>query len=67
MPKTRICPICGAEFQTTRPNKRYCSFICKEAARQLQRMTWNAAHPGYHTEYMRRYRGGKTNENADRL
>lgn len=50
------CPICGAEFETNRPHKKYCSFTCKEAGRQLQRMKWEAANPGYNRDYMQKYR-----------
>ena len=56
MPKKVTCPICGAEFETARPNKKYCSFNCKEAGRKLQRMKWDAANPHYNTEYMQKYR-----------
>lgn len=56
MAKTVTCPICGAEFETNRPNKKYCSFTCKEAGRQLRRMKWEAKNPHYSTEYMKKYR-----------
>ena len=56
MVKTVICPICGAQFQTARPNKKYCSFTCKEAGRKLQRMKWETENPDYSRNYMRAYR-----------
>ena len=54
--KIIICPICGTQFETNRPNKKYCSFSCKEAGRQLRYMKWTEDHPHYSTEYMRKYR-----------
>lgn len=56
MAKIVTCAICGAKFETSRPNKKYCSFSCREAGRQLQRMKWAAKNPDYNTEYMRQYR-----------
>lgn len=56
MGKFVTCRICGAQFETSRPNKRYCSFICKEAGRKLRRMEWEEANPDYNKEYMRYYR-----------
>lgn len=57
--KTIRCAICGQTFETSRPNKRYCSFSCKEAGRQLQRMKWKEANPHYSREYMERYRNAR--------
>jgi len=56
MAKVVTCPICGNTFETGRPNKKYCSFTCKEAGRQLRRMKWEAANPHYNAEYMKKYR-----------
>lgn len=56
MNKKIKCPICGAEFETARPNKKYCSLSCKEAGRRLQRMKWEGENPSYNTEYQRNYR-----------
>lgn len=56
MIKIVTCPICGAEFETARPNKKYCSFSCKEAGRRLQRMKWEEQNPNYGAEYMKKYR-----------
>ncbi|MBQ4467072.1 MAG: hypothetical protein II918_02520 [Firmicutes bacterium] len=50
------CPICGRVFETTKPNKRYCSFICREAGRNLKRLQWEDSHPGYNAEYAKEYR-----------
>ena len=54
--KTVICPICGTEYQTNKPNKKYCSFACKEAGERLQRTKWEARNAGYMAEYMKAYR-----------
>ena len=59
MSKKVQCPICGRQFETSRPNKKYCSFSCKDAGRQLQRMKWKNENPNYQTEYMKAYREGK--------
>ena len=59
MAKLVKCPICGAEFETSRPNKKYCSFTCREAGRKLQRMKWDGENPHYSTEYMKGYRAAK--------
>ena len=63
MAKVIKCPICGAEFTTNKPNKKYCSFSCKEAGLKLQRMKWNDANKGYSTEYMRIYRTAQKERN----
>lgn len=65
MAKVVICPICGAEFETSRPNKKYCSFTCKEAGRQLRRMKWEAENLGYSKNYMREYRAAQKTAAAD--
>lgn len=67
MAKLVICPICGAEFETARPNKKYCSFTCKEAGRKLQRMKWEAANEGYSAAYMKKYRAGRKEGAAKRV
>lgn len=59
MARQKKCEICGAEFETSRPNKKYCSFTCKEAGQQIRRMKWKAKNIGYSTEYMRKYRERK--------
>lgn len=56
MAKIVTCSICGAKFETSRPNKKFCSFSCKEAGRTLQRIKWSENHPQYSAEYMRAYR-----------
>lgn len=56
MAKVVICPICGAEFETCRPNKKYCSFSCKEAGRRLRRIKWEQMNPDYNKNYMKTYR-----------
>ena len=47
------CPICGAKFSTTRPNKKYCSFTCKEAGTILRRILWAQKNPNYNAEYQK--------------
>ena len=54
--KTRKCALCGRDFETTRPNKKYCSLTCKEARQKLQRMKWKDANPDYYKGYMKKYR-----------
>lgn len=56
MHKTKNCPICGRDFETNRPNKRYCCYSCKEAGRILQRMKWQENNPDYSKNYMQKYR-----------
>ena len=56
MIRTVTCPICGTQFETNRPNKKYCSPTCKEEGRQQQLMKWAEEHPRYSTNYMRKYR-----------
>lgn len=56
MAKVVKCAICGLEFTTNKPNKRYCSFSCKEAGAKLRRMKWEDEHPAYNKDYMKRYR-----------
>lgn len=57
--KNVICPMCGRQFETNKPNKKYCSFSCREAGRKLQRMKWDAQNPDYNAEYMRGYRAAQ--------
>ena len=61
MAKAITCPICGTEFETSRPNKKYCSYTCKEAGRKLKRMKWEAANPHYSAKYMKEYRAAQKN------
>jgi hypothetical protein len=56
MAKVVKCAICGTEFTTNKPNKRYCSFSCKEAAAKLRRMKWEDENPTYNKDYMKQYR-----------
>ena len=66
MAKVVTCPICGAEFETSRPNKKYCSFTCKEAGAKLRRMKWEDKNPHYNTTYMQQYRAERKVRNLDR-
>ncbi len=59
MAKVVKCLICGKDFETSRPNKKYCSFSCKEAGRTLRRMKWDEQNPKYSTSYMQKYRAKK--------
>lgn len=52
----KVCAICGKEFVPLDPRNKFCSLLCKEAARKLNRDRWRDSHPGYNTEYMREYR-----------
>ena len=64
MAKQIKCPICGKEFETDRPNKRYCSFTCKEAGQILRRMKCNEKNPNYGKEYMQKYRQKERQDNV---
>lgn len=57
--KIKRCIICGATFDTNKPNKKYCSFTCKEAGAKLKRLTWEDKNPGYINAYMQKYRKEK--------
>ena len=50
------CKICGKVFETEKPNKRYCSFVCKEAAITKKRIEWKVANPHYYRDYSRKRR-----------
>ena len=63
--KLVTCEICRKQFETQRPNKKYCSFSCKEAGRKLRRMVWDADHPGYSREYMKEYRAARLEEGKE--
>lgn len=47
------CRICGKEFTTRWPNRKYCSLSCRDAGERLRRMKWTAANPDYYTTYRR--------------
>lgn len=53
------CPICGREFETARPNKKYCSLICREAGKQLNRLYWNRENPTYNRDYYQDHKRDK--------
>lgn len=50
------CPICGKEFETARPNKKYCSLICREAGKQLKRIYWENENPNYNAAYYQEHK-----------
>lgn len=56
MEKIIKCAICGTEFKTEKPRKKYCSLSCREAGAELRRMKWEEKNPHYVKEYMRKYR-----------
>lgn len=58
--RTVICPICGKSFETARPNKKYCSLICREAGKQLKRLYWKEENPTYDADYYREHKKGKS-------
>lgn len=63
--KTVICPICGKVLQTDKPNKKYCSFACKEAGQKVLRLKWEARNAHYMKEYMKEYRRREKEENGN--
>ena len=50
------CLICGKEFETARPNKKYCSLICREAGKQLKRIYWENENPNYNADYYQEHK-----------
>lgn len=56
MRKKVVCPICGTEFMTDRPNRKYCSLNCKEASIKLKQMRFLEENPTYFRDYMRERR-----------
>ena len=63
--KTVICPICGKVLQTDKPNKKYCSFACREAGQKSLRLKWEARNAHYMAEYMKEYRRREKEENGN--
>lgn len=57
--RIKKCEICGKTFETNRPNKKYCSFTCKEAGEKLWRLKWQDKNPEYQKLYQRAYRERK--------
>lgn len=54
--RKKVCAVCGKEFVTSMPNQKYCSLVCREAARKAARRAFDEANPNYRKEYMRGYR-----------
>lgn len=54
--KNRKCKICGADFETEQPNRKYCGLSCREAGRIYSQLKRKDKNPAYFTEYMRKYR-----------
>ena len=50
------CVICGTEFKSSRPRRKYCSFSCKEAGAIIRRKVWENNNPDYIRKYMQEYR-----------
>lgn len=55
MLREKKCIICGKNFETEYPNKRYCSLVCKDAASRMREMKFKAENPDYYKEYMKNY------------
>lgn len=59
-PKKLICPICGTEFESTVPNRKYCSKDCAKTAQSIRQKRWikdnYEHHKSHQREYQRRYR-----------
>lgn len=64
MLKTVTCPICGAVFETSKPNKKYCGISCRETGRRRLRIKWEEENPHYNAEYMKQYRRQKESRTA---
>lgn len=60
--KRVVCSICGKEFQSQHANVKYCSLVCKEAARRKNQKHWRSDNPNYNRDYMRQYRRKKTHD-----
>lgn len=54
--RKKACPVCGAEFETAKPNKKYCSISCREAGTMARRLQWETENKSYQADYMRKYR-----------
>ena len=65
MLKKKTCPICHRDFETTKPNKKYCSFSCREAGQQLHRLKWEDRNQGYSAAYMKKYRAERREGGGD--
>ena len=61
MEKIVKCKMCGKEFKTVKPNKKYCSFVCKEAAITKRRLAWKNDNPNYYRDYFRKKRAEAQN------
>lgn len=57
--RTVNCPICGRSFETARPNKKYCSLVCREAGKQLKRICWEKKNPTYNHDYFQEHKKAK--------
>lgn len=53
--KKKVCPVCGAVFETIKRNKKYCSLTCREAGKKVKAKTWHDNNPDYMKKYSREY------------
>lgn len=56
MEKEKKCALCGKTFVSEYSNKKYCSFVCKDAAIRTKRLEWKAKNPDYYKYYSRERR-----------
>lgn len=52
---TKICKMCGREFEAERSNAVYCSLVCREAGRKVSRNNWNRANKDYYRQYAEKH------------
>lgn len=49
-----ICKMCGNEFVSDAPNRKYCCALCMYAAKKYNRMKFLKKHPHYNRDYKRK-------------
>lgn len=64
--KPITCRICGAEFEQTAPNQKYCCIICAAVGRKQKRKEWEESHPGYNALYAAKNKSTTPPENERR-
>lgn len=65
--KRITCRICGAEFEQTAPNQKYCCIICAAAGRRQKRKEWEERHPGYNALYAAKNKNTTPPDNERRI
>ena len=59
-PRKLVCPICGREFETNAPNRKYCGTDCAKIAQARRKKHWLDNNYEYNKmrqrEYQRKYR-----------